>query len=112
MTSNGVAEAGSTKIVHSRLYTNDHEYLFKKSGTHFVLFDIKTGKFHIILPRKTSVALHSQERTRLLTSFNRFVTNKPAISGCVCMACDSLLTTSLLTTSLLQVVKRPVACCL
>ena len=77
MTSNGVAEAGSTKNVYSRLYANDQEYFFKKSGTHFVLFDIKTGKFHVILPRKTSTALHSQERTRLLTPFNRFVTNKP-----------------------------------
>ena len=43
----------------------------------------------------TYTAKHAQLATKLLTSCNRLVINKP-ISECVRMACDSLLTTNLL----------------
>ena len=45
MISNGVAEAGPSLNIYSRLHVNDETITFKDPGIYFTLYDIKTGKF-------------------------------------------------------------------
>ena len=77
--------------------------LSKLEGGELLTSDLLVFEENLTVCMLGYTAINAQVATRLLTSCNRLAINKP-ISGCVCLACDSFL-----TTSLLQAVNRRVA---